>query len=45
MEDASGETRKQSQVVREGGTWEEKWTREGVGGEGNLIWYFVRERY
>jgi hypothetical protein len=38
------ERRKQSQVGREGGTWEGKWT--GVGGweEGNLIWYWVREK-
>jgi hypothetical protein len=40
-----GERRKQSQMGREGGTWEEKWTGWGVvGGKGNLVWYWVREK-
>jgi hypothetical protein len=41
-----GEKRKQSQVRREGGTWEGKWI-EGWGREreeGNLVWYWVREK-
>jgi hypothetical protein len=40
-----GERRKQSQMGRERGTWEGKVDRgeEVVGGEGNLIWYWVRE--
>jgi hypothetical protein len=38
-----GGRRKQSQVGRKGGSWEGKWTRvERV--EGNLIWYWVREK-
>jgi hypothetical protein len=29
----------------EGGTWEEKWRgKRGGKGEGNLIWYWVREK-
>jgi hypothetical protein len=43
-----GERRKQSQVGREGRTWEGKWMGEGrgrgVGVEGNLIWYWMRKR-
>jgi hypothetical protein len=40
-----GEKRKQSNVGREGGTWEKKWIGEQWGGErGNLIWYWVREK-
>ena len=32
---------------RDGGIWEGKWLEgeEGVGGEDNLIWYWVREKY
>jgi hypothetical protein len=42
-----GERKKQSQVVRERGTWEGKWMRCGGhrGFEGNLIWYWVREKH
>jgi hypothetical protein len=29
---------------REGGTWKEKWMGRGGRGEGNLIWYWVREK-
>jgi hypothetical protein len=38
-----GERRKQPQAGKEGGTWEEKWRGWGLG-EGNLIWYPVREK-
>jgi hypothetical protein len=37
-----GERRKQSQVEREEWMWEGKWTE--FRGEGNLIWYWVREK-
>jgi hypothetical protein len=39
------ERRKLSEVWKKGGTWVGKWTgwREH-GGEGNLIWYWVREK-
>jgi hypothetical protein len=41
----SEEKRKQSQVWRDGGIWEGKWTGRILGGEeGNLIWYWVREK-
>jgi hypothetical protein len=40
-----GERRKQSPVERERGTLEEKWMGGGSqGGEGNLIWYWIREK-
>jgi hypothetical protein len=39
------EKRKQSQVWRDGGIWEGKWTGRILGGEEvNLIWYWVREK-
>jgi hypothetical protein len=38
-----GDRRKQSQVGREGRNWEGKWMGES-GREGNLIWYWVREK-
>jgi hypothetical protein len=40
----SGERRKQSQVGREGETWEGKWMGGGsnVGVEENMAWYWVR---
>jgi hypothetical protein len=38
-----GREEKQSHVGREGGPWEGKWTGGG-GGEGDLIWYWAREK-
>jgi hypothetical protein len=46
-EDASvplGREKKTITSRRDRGTWEEKWTGLGGHREGNLIWYWVREK-